>query len=286
MKTIAFINMKGGVGKTTLAVNIAHALAEIYAKRVLVVDVDPQFNASTYLMPEDAYLAHIANQDKKTVLDIFLPNIHAMSMVQVRQRKSGTGSVSLRDCVHEVPVANGELHVIPSVLDLMSLQYSDRMTENRLRNFLQQQARGYDYVLVDCPPTISFYLQAAVLACDAYLVPVKPDPLSSIGLPLLERWLDDFTQSTGTTPPCLGVVFCMARGQLTKQMQKTIGEVTQARPEDVFRNTLRNTTNIAESASESMPFLQYASIVNSGNPAVDDLKAITSEFLERARKLP
>jgi cellulose biosynthesis protein BcsQ len=75
-RVISFINMKGGVGKTTLTVNVAHALASVHSKKVLLVDADPQFNASTYLMTDDEYLKHTQDKSKKTLLDVFLPRRH------------------------------------------------------------------------------------------------------------------------------------------------------------------------------------------------------------------
>ena len=74
MQIISFINMKGGVGKTTLAVNVAYGLAYFHDQKVLVVDVDPQFNATQCLMKTDAYLAHIRDPKKGTLQDIFIPN--------------------------------------------------------------------------------------------------------------------------------------------------------------------------------------------------------------------
>lgn len=79
----------------------------------------------------------------------------------------------------------GKLDLIPSALDMIEIENSQRGTENMLNFYIQEKAKGYDYVLIDCPPTISIYTQAAIIASDKYIVPVKPDPLSIIGLPLL-----------------------------------------------------------------------------------------------------
>ena len=72
MQVIAFMNMKGGVGKTTLAVNVAYALSKQHGKQVLVVDADPQFNATQCLISDDAYLNHINDAKKGTIRDIFI----------------------------------------------------------------------------------------------------------------------------------------------------------------------------------------------------------------------
>lgn len=73
MQVISFMNMKGGVGKTTVTVNVAYALAHIHKKKVLVIDGDPQFNATQYLMKENDYIAYIADRKKATLRDIFVP---------------------------------------------------------------------------------------------------------------------------------------------------------------------------------------------------------------------
>ena len=283
MKTIAIINMKGGVGKTTLTVNLAHALAEIHGKRILLVDIDPQFNATTYLMNEAEYLAHLQNPDKRTIKDVFIPNEQRMSMVAVRQRVPGTGTVSLAETVYSVPVENGKLDLIPSVLDLMALQFADRGTEHRLSRWLAK-ATGYDYVLIDCPPTISIFTQAAVLASDTYLVPIKPDPISALGLPLLSRWLRDTSDTFGKDLPCMGIVFCMVKGSVTNQMKQTMAAVRDENPALVFDSTFRDATDVASSARASLPYLKFADQVKRPNhPAVADLKKLVLEFLRRSK---
>ena len=73
MQVISFINMKGGVGKTTLTVNMAFALAQLHKKQVLIVDADPQFNATQYLLEDDVYLEHVKDKNKGTLRDIFVP---------------------------------------------------------------------------------------------------------------------------------------------------------------------------------------------------------------------
>src|SRR5665213_3435656 len=98
-QVISFINMKGGVGKTTLAVNVAYGLAYFHEKKVLLVDADPQFNASTYLMDEDAYLAHIEDQKRRTLFDIFMPRRPgSINTVRGAAKASQKPKVSLESC--------------------------------------------------------------------------------------------------------------------------------------------------------------------------------------------
>jgi len=173
-QVISFINMKGGVGKTTLVVNVAYALAYKHDKRVLLVDVDPQFNASTYLMKEKEYVWYRDNDTKYTVSDIFKPKYADPFSTVTGRKKKKKRRDSLSHYIFKVYENEGRLDLMPSELNLMTVQASERMTENKLRNFLKEKAAHYDYVLIDCPPTISIFTQAAILAATNTLYPLSP----------------------------------------------------------------------------------------------------------------
>jgi len=271
--------MKGGVGKTTLSVNIGYALASEHTKQVLLVDCDPQFNASTYLMTERDYLAHIQNRKKRSILDIFMPRRAGdVSTVSGLSKPAKTGSLTLESCLTHVFHDGGRLDLIPSTLELMEVEMSRRGTENRLQNFLVDTTGGYDYVLIDCPPTISIFTLAAVLASQKYVVPLKPDPLSTIGLPLLERWLQDFTESAGKRVHSVGIVFCMVRSPLPNQMKEVMHDLRKNRGNEVFKNHLTQSTKIAESVEAHKPIYAH----DPKSKWAGEVLLITEEFLERA----
>ena len=276
---ISFINMKGGVGKTTIAVNIGYALAVHHGMKVLLVDADPQFNASTYLMTDKQYLQHLSEKKKKTILDIFLPHRHdGVSTLRGTKRSSGRGPVTLATCTHRVVAASGgHLDLIPSTLALMEIQNSQRGTENRLANFLKTKKNAYDYVLIDCPPTISIFTLAAILASEKYVVPLKPDPLSATGLPLLERWLYETMESAGITVEMVGIVFCMVRSPITNTMDRIIKDLRQQRGEEVFDAYLTQSTDVATTVEAHQPVVAY----RPGTKWATDVHEITEEFLER-----
>ncbi len=277
-QVISFINMKGGVGKTTLAVNVGYGLAHQHGKRVLLVDADPQFNASTYLMTEQDYLDHINDKKKHTILHIFLPRRPGhVSTVQGRASLARKGTPSLSSCTFRAFDGPGCLDLIPSTLALMELEMSPRTTENRLHNFLKEKAGGYDYVLIDCPPTISIFNQAAALASDGYLVPLKPDPLSTIGLPLLERWLEEFMENAGIQLVHVGMVFCMVRSPLPNRMKKVMKDLRDKRSDEVFANHMTQTTKVAESVEAHKPVFLHAK----GSKWAKEVLLITEEFVAR-----
>lgn len=280
-QVVSFINMKGGVGKTTLATNVAYGLAYVHNKNVLVVDGDPQFNASTYLLTEDQYLAHINDKKKGTLLDVFMPRrTGPLNTVMGAAKATNKTKMPLTACtctVFDGGANNGKLDLLPATLGLMEIEMSKRGTENKLNNFLKEKAQGYDYVIVDCPPTISIFTQATILASDKYLVPVKPDPLSIIGLPLLERWLGDFTDDAGIELEQVGLVFTLVRGPTPTRMAEAMADLRRERKNDVFQEHLSEATAVAESVEAHQPVFLYRPREKTARQMLN----ITAEFLDR-----
>jgi chromosome partitioning protein len=282
MQIVSFMNMKGGVAKTTLAVNVAYALAFEHHKQVLLVDGDPQFNASTYLVQDKAYLTHLNDPTKGTLKDIFMPkksgpiNTLAGSAKAINKSK-----MNLSDCTIKIfdrGHGRGRLDLLPSTLALVELEHSSRQTENKLKSYLQEKAQHYDYVLIDCPPTISFFTQAAILASDKYLVPIRPDPLSVIGLPLLERYIAEFTDDAGMKIEQVGLVFTMVRSPAPKAMKELMDDLKKARKGAVFADWLSVSTDVAESVAAHLPIFLYG---KTPQKIKLQIVGITQEFLNR-----
>lgn len=208
MKVISLINMKGGVGKTTLAVNIADCLARQHQQNVLLLDVDPQFNGTQCLMTPDEYVAH-RNADRDTMLDLFdRKRIKASSAGPAK----GIEPKKLSD-IEVVQVRNG-LSLLPGSLDLYRLEMAPgEGRENRIKAYLNsiEGTTDYDIVIIDTPPTPSVWMTSALIASDYYLIPVRPDPLSLTGLDLLKSVVEDRKENYGLTFRCLGVVLTMTR---------------------------------------------------------------------------
>jgi len=281
VQVISFMNMKGGVGKTTLAVNVAYALAYMHDKKVLIVDGDPQFNATQYLMETDAYLKHLEDTKKGTLRDIFVPKaVGPIKTVTGLSKGTSKAKMSLGSCTCSVyydETTGGKLDLIPSTLNLMDIETSKRGTEGKLKAYLNEKATGYDYVIIDCPPTISIFTQAAILASDKYLVPIKPDPLSVIGVPLLERWLEDYTDDNGLNVESVGLVFTLVRGPVPAAMRDVMDELREDRPDAVFATHLSVATSVAQSVDAHQPIFLFRKT----GKTTDQILAITEEFLER-----
>lgn len=270
-KIVSLINMKGGVGKTTLAIGMSWELAK--TKKVLLVDIDPQFNATQWAVKADVYLDWVKN--KHTVLSIFQPN----GPVGFHQGAQANPALKPTPASSIIRVSHGGHHldVLPSTLELMKLDAAPRGTENRLRVFLERVRATYDYILIDCPPTASLFSYSAFLASDAYLVPVKPDPLSVLGLPLLDRAMLDYEERSGQELTRLGLVFTQVRQ--TEAMRTTMDQVRQEYPGEVFEGQIIQTTGVAEAVEDNSPLQSFHK--TSALLRVP-LAKICSEFIERA----
>lgn len=208
MKVISLINMKGGVGKTTLAVNIADCLTRQHGASVLILDVDPQFNATQCLMSPDDYVGH-REAGRDTMLDLFDRKRVKASTVR------GSAEVQPKTLQEiEVVEARENLFLLPGSLDLYRLEMAPgEGRENRLKAYLTaiREDVDYDYVIIDTPPTPSVWMTSALIASDYYLIPVRPDPLSLTGLDLLKSIVEDRKENYGLTVRCAGVVLTMTR---------------------------------------------------------------------------
>lgn len=181
---VSLINMKGGVGKTTIASQLAHAAAADRL-RVLAVDLDPQSNLSHSIMGAQNYVDHI-QENRATVVQIFDDYI-----------PSGGASGAPRPIDLDSVILSGasygtNLDLIPSRLELSRTLKNPTGKERRLAKGLAQVSDRYDLIVIDCAPTESILTDAAYFASRYVIVPVKPEFMATIGLPLLARSIQEF----------------------------------------------------------------------------------------------
>jgi len=203
-KVVSMINMKGGVGKSTLTVNLAWQLSGIIGqdKNVLVVDLDPQFNASQYLLGAQGYRKKVVDAKRATIWNIFEQQTRVPGMKALPSIVAADVIVNVRQW------PTNRLDLIPSSLELAWSLKQPAQKEQLLDKFLAKVKADYDLILIDCAPTESLLTAAAYAASDYVLVPVKPEFLSTIGLPLLARSMAEFSQQNeGKSLEMLGVVF-------------------------------------------------------------------------------
>jgi chromosome partitioning protein len=187
-KKVALINMKGGVGKTTVTANLAWEFAgtTTWRKKVLVVDLDPQFNASQYLLGVSKY-QQILNRHSPTTWNLFEQLTHtpgAPAPKPIDPLKVATNVVTY--------VGGGKIDLIPSQLELSYSLKNPGQKEHLLEKLLAKMEPDYDLMLLDCAPTESILTTSAYLASDYILVPVRPEYLSAIVISLLVRSMSEF----------------------------------------------------------------------------------------------
>jgi len=207
MKVISLINMKGGVGKTTLSTNICDCLARRNKKKVLLIDIDPQFNATQCLFSGDEYI-QLLKDNNDTIINVFENT--SRSLASTVSGLSESKPKNLKDIKPQIFKEN--FHILPGNLDLYRLEMAPGSgRENRLSRFIQeiQKNEEYDYIIIDTPPTPSIWMTSALLASDYYLIPVKPDPISYIGVDLLETIIEDKREDLNIKITCIGLVFSM-----------------------------------------------------------------------------
>ena len=206
MKIISLINMKGGVGKTTMAVNICDCLSRKHTKKVLLVDIDPQFNATQCLMSGDDYMKY-QKDNRDCITTLFDRDTRVISSSV--NGSSNHYNKSIEDIIPLQIKDNFDL--LPGDLSLYKLEMaSGEGRENRLKKFLEYKKEVYDYVIIDTPPTPSVWMTSALIASNYYIVPVKPEPLSFTGIDLLQNIIYEKKDNYNLSIKCLGVIITMA----------------------------------------------------------------------------
>lgn len=243
-RVLGIANQKGGVGKTTTAINLGTALAAI-GEHVLIVDLDPQGNASTGL--------GIERKSRRTsTYDIL------------------TGAAPMRDAV--LPTAVPQLYIAPSTLDLSGLELEigqQRDRAFRLRNALRQLNTGarthdFTYVLVDCPPSLNLLTVNAMAAADSILVPLQCEFFALEGLSQLLKTVEQVKTTLNPTLSIHGIVLTMfdSRNNLSNQV---VADVRQFMGNKVYETIIPRNVRISEAPSYGKPVLVY------------DLKCVGSE---------
>ena len=230
-KIIAISNQKGGVGKTTTAVNLAACLGTL-GKKVLLVDADPQGNATS----------GVAIDKSKVELSTY--NILV-------------DGISAEECLFSTQYKN--LHILPSSLDLAAaeLEIADKPhREALLKNAVLPIKFNYDYIIIDCPPSLGLITANALTMADTILVPIQCEYYALEGLSQLMNTVRRVKRQYNSSLELEGVLLTMYDGRLNLT-QQVVEEVKKFFPGKVFRTVVNRGVRLSEAPSFGMPVIYY-----------------------------
>lgn len=254
---IAIANQKGGVGKTTTTINLGAALAE-RNKRVLLIDLDPQGNASTGLG-----IGH--DMREATTYDLL------------------AGDVTMSEAIQQTTVDH--LSIIPATTDLSSADLE--LVDNAKRSFLlrdvirsdETNSLGFDYILIDCPPSLNILTVNAMVAAHSIIVPLQSEFFALEGLSQLILTVRDVRQTANPDLRIEGIALTMydRRNNLSLQVED---DARENMGDMVFKTVIPRNVRLSEAPSFSVPVLTY----DSNSKGSEAYRSLASELIEKTSK--
>lgn len=288
---IATANMKGGVGKTTVSVNLATALAKEHGKRVLVFDLDTQISATLSLMsPADfakyrkarRTLRHLINQaiQPEQSVKIEIQDAIHYAVCKLQNLDLLPGDIELYDEF----VVSEMLHEEAFEVDRLEFDVVWNRFERRLvKQILEPVLDKYDFIILDCAPGYNLMTRSALAASDFYVLPAKSEPLSIIGIQLLERRIAQLKENHASEASLnirlLGIVFTMSGNLITGRyyrqvMQRIYQDFDAAK---IFKTQIPMDVNVAKAVDSFMPVV----LTNPQSAGAKAFTQLTQEFIQK-----
>ncbi len=228
-KIIVFANQKGGVGKTTTAVNIGAFIAE-EGKKALLVDFDPQGNMSSSVG---------SDKEKPGIYDVI------------------TGNLSLKDVIQETTVRN--LSIVSANVNLAAANVELIDKERReffLKNAILPEVDKWDYILIDCPPSLGLLTLNGLTAAEQVYIPMQCEYFALEGLSMLLKTVQHVQRGSNPELKVGGIIFTMYDSR-TRLANEVVQEVTGYFKEKVFKTVIPRNVRLSEAPSHSVPISQY-----------------------------
>lgn len=280
-KIISLINMKGGVGKTTLSIGLADYLSEL-KHRVLIIDADPQFNATQALL--DAYAPNYSSVDaeenfynkeilrkEKTIYKLFKPQTNMLEEYNIPTDMDLI--INLKD---NLDILCGDLNLV------LVNKVSDHTYVKRIKNFIEDNILRdkYDFIIIDCPPTLTIYTDSALMASDYYLIPNRIDRYSIVGIDSLQKAVNNLIREERIKLKCLGLIYTMVdpsepvkqeKLRVSFESKETVCEI------DIFTAKSNIVNDIQRGYTGTIPTMYKSS--------KEDIEAISLELIEKLKNV-
>ena len=276
-KVISFINLKGGVSKTTTCVGTALALSEHYKKKVLVIDMDPQTNASTMLLGEQRW--EELDKNGFTISSLFSEIVDHNGQFSLKDSiQKGVGTIKDAPSVDVLPCS---IQLVYMQDELYKVWYDSGLQVDPyciLENVIGPGTSSYDYILIDCPPNLGILSLNAIQISDGYVIPAIPDILSTYGVDQIINRLKTFSRNRKLKIKLLGILFTKVKGSSNLHARRQ-EEMKESGNYQIFDTVIPENNKYAEAAEflGEMTFRQKWG----GSKGVDPFISFAGELIDK-----